>query len=64
MGLHAQCHGIPSLIYPVDPSLEYVQRFATKEAADSAANKDEDDEDEEMSDIGSISEDEDHTMDD
>jgi ubiquitin-conjugating enzyme E2 H len=40
--------------------LEYVQRFATKEAADAAAGKtgDEDeDEDEEMSDVGSISDD-------
>ncbi|KAI0677536.1 ubiquitin-conjugating enzyme/RWD-like protein [Trametes maxima] len=38
---------------------EYVQRFATKEAADAAVDKeDEDGEDEEMSDIGSISEDE------
>jgi len=39
---------------------EYVQRFATKEAADAAAGKagdDEEDEDEEMSDIGSISDD-------
>ncbi|CDO76275.1 hypothetical protein BN946_scf184470.g33 [Trametes cinnabarina] len=37
---------------------EYVQRFATKEAADAAFDKDEDDaEDEEMSDIGSISDD-------
>ncbi|KAI0796632.1 ubiquitin-conjugating enzyme E2 8 [Abortiporus biennis] len=36
---------------------EYVQRFATKEAAD-ANNEDEDADDEEMSDIGSISEDE------
>lgn len=41
--------------------LEYVQRFATKEAADAAAGKmgdDDDDQDEEMSDVGSISEDE------
>ena len=40
--------------------LEYVQRFATKEAADAAAGKtgDEDeDEDEDMSDIGSITDD-------
>ena len=38
---------------------EYVQRFATKEAADAAVDKDDEDgEDEEMSDIGSISEDE------
>ena len=39
---------------------EYVQRFATKEAADAAAGKagdDEEDEDEEMSDVGSISDD-------
>ncbi|KAK0453660.1 ubiquitin-conjugating enzyme/RWD-like protein [Armillaria borealis] len=35
---------------------EYVQRFATKEAADAATDgKEDDDEDEEMSDIGSIS---------
>ncbi|THH33621.1 hypothetical protein EUX98_g603 [Antrodiella citrinella] len=38
---------------------EYVQRYATKEAVDAAMdNDDEDGEDEEMSDIGSISEDE------
>ena len=38
---------------------EYVQRFATKEAADAAFDNDEEDgEDEEMSDIGSISDDE------
>ena len=38
---------------------EYVQRFATKEAADAAMDKDDEDaEDEEMSDIGSISDDE------
>lgn len=43
---------------------EYVQRFATKEAADAAADGDEEEGDEEMSDIGSISEDEDQTMDD
>ncbi|KAF8897548.1 ubiquitin-conjugating enzyme/RWD-like protein [Infundibulicybe gibba] len=36
---------------------EYVQRFATKEAADAATDgNDEEDQDEEMSDIGSISE--------
>ena len=43
-----------------DENLEYVQRFATKEAADAAAGKtgdDEEDEDEEMSDVGSISDD-------
>ena len=39
---------------------EYVQRFATKEAADAAFDKDDEDgEDEEMSDIGSISDDDD-----
>lgn len=41
--------------------LEYVQRFATKEAADAAAGKtgdEEEDQDEEMSDVGSISEEE------
>ena len=43
--------------------IEYVQRFATKEAADAADNEDEDGEDEEMSDIGSISDDEDSHMD-
>lgn len=43
---------------------EYVQRFATKEAADAAMDKEDEDEDEEMSDIGSISEDEDQPMDD
>lgn len=38
---------------------EYVQRFATKEAADAAMDQDGDeDEDEEMSDVGSISDDE------
>jgi ubiquitin-conjugating enzyme E2 H len=36
---------------------EYVQRFATKEALDGDENNDDKDEDEEMSDIGSISED-------
>ncbi|KAJ2931742.1 hypothetical protein H1R20_g5386, partial [Candolleomyces eurysporus] len=36
---------------------EYVQRYATKEAADAAGGKDDEDEDEEMSDIGSISDD-------
>jgi ubiquitin-conjugating enzyme E2 H len=37
---------------------EYVQRFATKEAADAATDgQDDDDMDEEMSDMGSISED-------
>jgi ubiquitin-conjugating enzyme E2 H len=36
---------------------EYVQRYATKEAADAATDgNDDDDQDEEMSDIGSISE--------
>lgn len=34
---------------------EYVQRFATKEAADAAVDGQDEDEDEEMSDIGSIS---------
>lgn len=38
-------------------SSEYVQRFATKEAADAATEGNEDDEDEEMSDMGSISDD-------
>jgi ubiquitin-conjugating enzyme E2 H len=39
--------------------VEYVQRFATKEAADAATEeKDEDDEDKEMSDIGSLSDEE------
>lgn len=42
---------------------EYVQRFATKEAADAAADKEEEDEDEEMSDIGSISDDDEQVMD-
>lgn len=42
----------------VSRPIEYVQRFATKEAADAADNEDEDGEDEEMSDIGSISDDE------
>ena len=43
-----------------DEISEYVQRFATKEAADAAAGNagdDEEDEDEEMSDVGSISDD-------
>ncbi|KAJ8509329.1 hypothetical protein ONZ45_g8492 [Pleurotus djamor] len=41
---------------------DYVQRFATKEAADSAGGGEtnDDDEDAEMSDMGSISDDEDH----
>jgi len=40
---------------------EYVQRFATKEAADAATDSNNDDDaDEEMSDMGSISENEDH----
>jgi ubiquitin-conjugating enzyme E2 H len=34
-----------------------VQRYATKEAADAAGGKEDEDEDEEMSDIGSISDD-------
>jgi ubiquitin-conjugating enzyme E2 H len=37
---------------------EYVQRFATKEAADVATDGKDDDDDDEMSDVGSISEDE------
>jgi ubiquitin-conjugating enzyme E2 H len=48
---------IPDLIVKF---LEYVQRFATKEAADAAASKagdEEEDKDEEMSDVGSISDD-------
>jgi ubiquitin-conjugating enzyme E2 H len=44
-------------------SSEYVQRFATKEAAD-AANDDDDDADEEMSDVGSISDEEDQNIND
>ena len=43
---------------------EYVQRFATKEAADATAEKEVEGEDEEMSDIGSISEDEEQPTDD
>lgn len=46
---------------PIVNILEYVQRFATKEAADAAAGKtgdEEEDQDEEMSDVGSISEEE------
>ena len=40
------------------PFVEYVQRFATKEAADALSAKDgADDEDEVMSDVGSISDD-------
>lgn len=43
-------------------TLEYVQRFATKEAADAAnGGGDDDDDDEEMSDIGSIGGDEEVT---
>lgn len=41
---------------------EYVQRYATKEAADASTEKD-DDEDEEMSDMGSISDDGENPMD-
>lgn len=37
-------------------AIEYVQRYATKELADASTEKEED-EDEEMSDIGSISDD-------
>lgn len=40
-----------------------MQRFATKEAADAATDGEEEDADEEMSDIGSISDDEEQTMD-
>ena len=47
-----------------DSSVEYVQRFATKEAADAAADGEDEDADEEMSDIGSISEDEEQIADD
>ena len=43
---------------------EYVQRFATKEAADAAADGEEEEQDEEMSDIGSISDDEEQAADD
>jgi len=40
---------------------EYVQRFATKEAADAAIDGNEDeDEDHEMSELGSISDDDEH----
>lgn len=45
---------------PITNPLEYVQRFATKEAADAAATKtgdDDEDQDEDMSDVGSISDD-------
>ena len=42
---------------------EYVQRFATKEAVD-AADGEEEEADEEMSDIGSISDDEEQPADD
>ena len=38
--------------------LEYVKRYATKEAADALSSDKTEDEDEEMSDIGSISDDE------
>ncbi len=38
---------------------DYVQRFATKEAADLAGDTNEDDEDAEMSDMGSITDDDD-----
>jgi ubiquitin-conjugating enzyme E2 H len=42
----------------MDHFTEYVQRFATKEAADAATDgKDDEDEDEEMSEFGSISDD-------
>jgi ubiquitin-conjugating enzyme E2 H len=39
---------------------EYVQRFATKEAADAADGQDEADEDDQMSDMGTISDDDVH----
>jgi|SRR6267154_2799830 len=44
--------------YNVHRCSEYVQRFATKDVVDATADGNEDDADEEMSDIGSISEDE------
>ena len=48
--------------YLMYSTLEYVQRFATKEAADAAnGGGDDDDDDEEMSDIGSIGGDEEVT---
>jgi len=37
---------------------EYVQRYATKEAANKTGGNEDDDDDEEMSDIGSISDNE------
>jgi len=49
------CH--PAFHQSLTRLAEYVQRFATKEAADAATDgNDEDDQDEEMSDVGSLSE--------
>jgi ubiquitin-conjugating enzyme E2 H len=54
------CPTATPLYLPLTPNLpEYVQRFATKEAADAADAKEDEDENEEMSDIGSISDDDD-----
>lgn len=52
------CDPLPSQELTSTNEPEYVQRFATKEAADVAADGKEDEEDEEMSDVGSISDDE------
>jgi ubiquitin-conjugating enzyme E2 H len=52
-------HSTNHRISPLIPVQDYVQRFATKEAADAVSAKDgADDEDEVMSDVGSISDDE------
>ncbi|KAF4574598.1 hypothetical protein EYR36_005946 [Pleurotus pulmonarius] len=48
-------YGSQTMSYDAD----YVQRFATKEAADLAGDTNEDDEDAEMSDMGSITDDDD-----
>jgi ubiquitin-conjugating enzyme E2 H len=49
---------LPLMSCPV----EYVQRFATKEAADAADGQDEADEDDEMSDMDPLSDDDDARM--
>jgi hypothetical protein len=49
---------VVDILSEIDCCTEYVQRFATKEAADAATEcKDDEDEDDEMSELGSISDD-------
>jgi ubiquitin-conjugating enzyme E2 H len=59
-GMHNIALIFPCLVL-TDCYVEYVQRFATKEAADAAIDGNEDeDEDHEMSELGSISDDDEH----